>query len=411
MEQWKGGLFGARASTPQRKLQKGVTKQRSCHLGKQFHASISRPVTRADISNTQDDESKFLTPRQLSSASLDPSNPRPDLPSRRHGQFYERETPFPPLERLRQPAQMFSELSHLIPGKQLRRHSSTQIRRALSISKMKPRRKTPTLSIAPVEDAPKPCPGHDRTRTSSVDLIAEQYRTLLEVRRDSTYSDTDCSQHDDSHNCELLATTTERRRSSSYYSPEESPLDPSLDFAEWQDISPRSENDTLVSFDDEAVYFKPVSFSPELPSQFSHHHPSFQTTTERRLPSPSLSSSSASSANDSSNVSLQICLDLLTRELSAAIGGSRPASHSSSSSSPESESNSGMSALQVWAMIEAYERLRDQLVEIGTTTATTASHGRKDDDEDEDGRRAREMERMFDMWLRALYAIHDSLAR
>jgi hypothetical protein len=314
---------------------------------------------------------------------------------------------------------MFSELTHLLPNKLQRRHSSFQIRRALFISKMKPRRKTPMLSIASEEEgAAKPHPARDRTRTSSVDLIAEQYQTLLEVRQDSVYSDAGYPQQEDS---ELLATisTTVHHRSSSYYLPEESPLDPSLDFAELQDISPRSENDTLVSFEDEAVYFKPVSFSPEPPSSQFPPPPSPRKKIARHLtPSSFSSSSSASSAdNDNSNISLQICLDLLTRELSTAIGGgSRPASHSSSSSSSSSASgrrnSGGMSALQVWAMIEAYERLRDQLAEIGTATATTR-YGRRDDDDDyeEDGRRAREMERMFDMWLRALYAIHDSLSR
>ena len=43
-------------------------------------------------------------------------------------------------------------------------------------------------------------------------------------------------------------------------------------------------------------------------------------------------------------------------------------------------------------MIEAYERLRDQMAEL--------SHSNEE---------ARSMEMMFDMWLRALYAIHDSM--
>lgn len=124
--------------------------------------------------------------------------------------------------------------------------------------------------------------------------------------------------------------------------------------------SPTSDDGTLVSFQDETVYFKPVSFSPEpespLPPELSR-----QTT-----------------ADD--NVSLQICLDLLTRDLSSAMAG-RPC-----------RSSVGTSALQVLVMIEAYERLRDQMAELSQSNE-----------------QARSMEMMFDMWLRALYTVHDSM--
>lgn len=126
--------------------------------------------------------------------------------------------------------------------------------------------------------------------------------------------------------------------------------------------SSTSDDGTLVSFQDETVYFKPVSFSPGPES-----------------PRPPLSRQTTTDTTDD-NVSLQICLDLLTRELSSAFAG-RPCG-----------SSAGTSALQIWVMIEAYERLRDQMAEL--------SQGNE---------QARSMEMMFDMWLRALYKIHDTM--
>jgi len=45
-------------------------------------------------------------------------------------------------------------------------------------------------------------------------------------------------------------------------------------------------------------------------------------------------------------------------------------------------------------MIEAYERLRDELLDLRLDYSVLQP-----------------LEMMFDMWLRALYAIHDSLTR
>lgn len=51
-------------------------------------------------------------------------------------------------------------------------------------------------------------------------------------------------------------------------------------------------------------------------------------------------------------------------------------------------SGEDISSLQIWVMIEAYERLRDQV-------------------KDKEG--AQHLEPMFDTWLAALYALHDKL--
>jgi hypothetical protein len=49
-------------------------------------------------------------------------------------------------------------------------------------------------------------------------------------------------------------------------------------------------------------------------------------------------------------------------------------------------------ALQVWVMIEAYERLRDQLTRQQSSNAE-----------------AQKVATMFDCWLASLYSIHSSL--
>lgn len=51
-----------------------------------------------------------------------------------------------------------------------------------------------------------------------------------------------------------------------------------------------------------------------------------------------------------------------------------------------------VSSLQVWVMIEAYERLRDQVLEAKRQT-------------DE----AQNLETVFDTWLKALYTLHDQM--
>ncbi|SPQ27025.1 d4be1734-70ec-4bbb-8220-0be42932db58 [Thermothielavioides terrestris] len=241
---------------------------------------------------------------------------------------------------------------------------------------MRRRPKTPILSITPPEDGPRA--GNVLGRTSSVDLIAEQYRALLESRPSSVYSDAYSEpalspQGSDRDHDEPL--TLKPRSSSSVYLPGETRTGTTSQRAtvELPDPSPTSDDGTLVSFQDETVYFKPISFSPR---------------PESPLLPPSLArhscAAAASAASADGNVSLQICLDLLTRELSSAMAG-RPSCASATTS-----------ALQVWAMIEAYERLRDQVVED--------SRGGNAQQQ------ATSMEMMFDVWLRALYSIHDSLA-
>jgi len=221
---------------------------------------------------------------------------------------------------------------------------------------MRRRAKTPILSIGQLEDLR---PRNAHSRTSSVDLIAEQYRAVLESRRSSVYSNesepelsTGPSDYD--------TPVTLRRQRRSVNLREETLVGDSPRSTYGVNPSPMSDDGTLVSFQDEAVYFKPISFSPDEPQ------------------SPVQPLSRRNTADD--NLSLQICLDLLTRELTSAVAG-RP-----------SRSSTSTSALQIWVMIEAYEKLRDQMAELSR-----------------DNEQARAMEMMFDMWLRALYSVHESM--
>ncbi|KAK4128428.1 hypothetical protein N657DRAFT_564290 [Parathielavia appendiculata] len=241
------------------------------------------------------------------------------------------------------------------------------------------RAKTPFCSIRKLEDFPQP-PTHVLGRTSSVDRIAEQYKAVLESRPRSL-----C--WDDSSELELSPAdsdteqpvTLRQHRSSCCPGGDESCLSHPSRTAAFPKPSPMSSDDgTLVSFQEETVYFKPVSFPTSKPEA-----PSFAKPEPPTVPLSRQTTAAAADADADAdeNVSLQICLDLLTRELSSAMAAR-----------PSRASSMGSSALQVWVMIEAYEGLRDQMAEL--------SRG---------NRQAREMERMFDMWLRALYSIHDSM--
>jgi hypothetical protein len=220
---------------------------------------------------------------------------------------------------------------------------------------MRRRAKTPIFSVGQLEVMPRP--PNTLGRTSSVDLIAEQYKAVLESQRYSVYSD-DSEPALSPGDSDTDEPVTLRRRRSSGYLQNEAPLGDEYSttrMVELPNPSPTSDDGTLVSFQDEGtVYFKPVSFSPE--------------PEESSLPSPSRIPLSRPTSSAEDNVSLQICLDLLTRELSSAIAG-RPCP------SPKDE------------------RLRDQMAEL--------SHRNE---------QARSMEMMFDMWLRALYSIHDTMA-
>ncbi|KAF4818089.1 hypothetical protein CGCTS75_v012169 [Colletotrichum tropicale] len=237
---------------------------------------------------------------------------------------------------------------------------------------MRRRAKTPVYTIGQLESTPgaKDPVVIDR---SSVDLIAKQYQALIESQ-DSNSICTDARSdpppsRQSSYTSSSLARSTcsagevsEDLRPDVYQSPARTHR------RHVSAHSPTSDDGTLVAFDEEAIYFKPMSFSPE-PSS-----PSLPPTPPPRSRARVQRSSEFPAADH--NLSLQICTDLLARELSTAMI-ERPRG-----------SGEDISSLQIWVMIEAYERLRDQV-------------------KDKEG--AQHLEPMFDTWLAALYTLHDKL--
>ncbi|KAL2114246.1 hypothetical protein VUR80DRAFT_10033 [Thermomyces stellatus] len=267
-------------------------------------------------------------------------------------------------ESLKLPTLMIRDISYLSIAKP---PHHTLHRPKSKMSTTRRRAKTPVFSIGQLEGLP--LKGYATPARASIDdeSIADQYERLVEeCDRHSIYSDT----HSEPPPSRLGYREEEyepRRQRSSNDLPSNR-LFSKADCKNPSGATPTSEDGTLVSFEEETVYFKPVSFSPEPRSPSHAYGSSFDSNATNRLASPS-------------NLSLQICLDLLTRELSSAVSDRRQR--------PGNE----ISALQVWVMIEAFERLRDQVAEMRLGVGGVSG-----------------VEEMFETWIRALYAVHDSLA-
>ncbi|KAG5945884.1 hypothetical protein E4U60_004812 [Claviceps pazoutovae] len=139
-----------------------------------------------------------------------------------------------------------------------------------------------------------------------------------------------------------------------------------------------SDADTLVSFHDEAAYLTPLLF----PSP-----PTSPRTEKARLNNNSNDGRIADGDADVAKSSgpdgarFEIAFDLLTRELSAAFADS------------SARSTSDTSGLQVWVMIAAYERLRDQISAMESPDPKLQG-----------------VKAMFDTWLDALRAVQKAVA-
>jgi hypothetical protein len=276
-------------------------------------------------------------------------------------------------ESLKRPVNTIPEFSHLAINDvrrsrpSLDRHIPDSPTSSTStMSTMRRRAKTPVFTIGQLEgdsSAAKPpaFPMSNANKVSSVELIAEQYRALLEYRDDdSIYSIEDATHSEpeperrDLSDGERATDQTTSRNAMATPPPDSGPTTQ----------SPTSDDGTLVGFEEETVYFKPVSFSPEPLSPYQSYDSALSS------PQPTVQG----------NLSLQICVDLLTRELTSAVSERRQ------------RSSHDLPALQIWVMIEAYERLRDQILDMRMPTDTAKAAGE-----------------MLDVWLHALYDIHDSL--
>ncbi|KAJ1338352.1 hypothetical protein MN608_01211 [Microdochium nivale] len=250
--------------------------------------------------------------------------------------------------------------------------------------------KTPVLSIAQLEGASVRGPV-GASKVSSVDLIAESYLQLIGSDRSLLGTPTP-----DALPLRRVSESTTRDIRETVIAAE-APYDSDSDYDEpttpraghftidldarrrpRQADSPLSDTGTLVGPEDMAIYFKPA-FSP---GQAPVLH-DFVQHDEPPLSPPLLAPHSAASPALSmdGNPGLSICLDLLSRELLSAAAGSpmRPGSETT--------------ALQVQAMIEAYENLRDQATHLGLGNEQAVA--------------ARDM---FDTWLRALRAVQAKIS-
>jgi hypothetical protein len=245
-------------------------------------------------------------------------------------------------------------------------------------SAMRRQAKTPVFRIGQLEQHALARKAKDvPEKTSSVELIADQYHALLETRDGPPALDSQLpsrASHYSFDDTPLQIPPYAAKRSQSMRTANTSSsmtaiprqLRPRLRSAPTHDTN-------VAAVEGDTIYFKPYSFSPP-PSPEYPGTPRHSWTDEFR---PS-SSSSGHSFQD--NISLQIALDLLTSELSSVMTG-RP-----------QRNGQNTAALQIWVMIEAYERLRDQLTRQEPSNAE-----------------AQKVATMFDCWLASLYSIHSSL--
>lgn len=163
-------------------------------------------------------------------------------------------------------------------------------------------------------------------------------------------------------------------------------------------LSPASDG-TLVAFEEDAIYFKPISFSSPEPSPTPDRQsfedkplpmtPPQQRRQQHRQPQQQPRSQSqhktrsrATSQSDQPGNALQTCIAMLVRELTTSM--------------PAQQKQVSAQQLQVETMIEAYERLRDQAV-MGVGAG--------------DAEQQRAVRSMFDCWLAALHTMHRGFAR
>lgn len=251
------------------------------------------------------------------------------------------------------------ELAHLaidIPEKSPRRSLEAQRATAspkCASSSLRRYAKTPVRRVGQLEAASATPPGAER--------IAEQYRALLRSR---SHDDLRCGGEAD------MRQTSPSASASASASP--TPRG-----------SPTSEG-TLVAFEEDTIFFKPVSFWPEplYPiregggagddgehGRYGGRQVEGGQAPGRALPQPGV-------------LSLQIATSLLARELSRAV------------SNEALRAPTDVRQLQAWVMIEAYEALRDQVLQMGLPAGECEA-----------------LSATFDVWLRALYRVHDGFAR
>ncbi|KAH7312203.1 hypothetical protein B0I35DRAFT_480680 [Stachybotrys elegans] len=236
--------------------------------------------------------------------------------------------------------------------------------------------KTPVFHIGQLEKSASMRHGQKPCR---IDIIAEQYRALLESRghddAEAVYTASHSATPALAPALPLNATRidtipeipprgsvralrlTDKSSKSSSPSPhrQDSPAAP----------SPTSDG-TLVAFEEDTIYFKPISFSTEPSPTANQHSLSEEAKAPRR--------------GSQGNLGLSISVDLLTKELSSVF------------LDKNTSTDSDPAALQVWVMIEAYERLQQRLSTLNLPEADVQN-----------------AKTAMGSWLTSLYAVHASL--
>lgn len=263
---------------------------------------------------------------------------------------------------------------------------------------------------------------------SSIECIAEEYRALL-ASRGSQHTEKDAQPEPVVDSTRRATPSLRVRNGTKHGSQTPSPKSPSprkFMLSPTPDKVRPQMNHTESYWDLRAM---PGALPPSPPPMSKMTPPlPLRTRSGTHGSNPVAKAASKPKSPQPDNLSLQICVDLLARELSSAVthrssaaaataASQRAATRSSlanangsrdpqSLTSPKSvpfiappNVDSAGSALQILVMIEAYERLRDQLV----ADARRKRHGTGSSVEVE------QIEAMFGMWLKSLYQIHDSM--
>ncbi|EGO53973.1 hypothetical protein NEUTE1DRAFT_124356 [Neurospora tetrasperma FGSC 2508] len=130
---------------------------------------------------------------------------------------------------------------------------------------------------------------------------------------------------------------------------------------------------------------------------------STSTTTSRTSPTPP--------PIVQKDLSLQICLDLLTRDLSSHLmPGLRRRQNRHATKGTENKLSTETAALQVWVMIEGYEKLKEELLMRERQRQQQLEQEGEEKDGEDSKKDRKTVKTMLETWLSALYRIYDELS-
>ncbi|KAK3504133.1 hypothetical protein B0T13DRAFT_150735 [Neurospora crassa] len=166
----------------------------------------------------------------------------------------------------------------------------------------------------------------------------------------------------------------------------------------------------------------PMSTSACTSRSTSRSTPASRSTSTPTLPATSTSTSTSTSRASPTpppivqkDLSLQICLDLLTRDLSAHLmPGLRYRQTRNSTEGMKNGLSTETAALQAWVMIEGYEKLKEELLmrERKQQQEQQQQQQQLGEEKCEDSKKKdmKTVKTMLETWLSALYRIYDELS-